>query len=442
MAGNIEGKSKLSNTIPIEEKSLTAIERRNFIGGLWHGAFLAFGMALTQPNTVISSFIADLTGSTLWVGGLATVLTVAAVLPQPFVARWVEPRQRKMPYLMLAIYLRVISWGVLAWLVYYIGAEQPQLLAWALVVLLAIFYAGGGLGNIPYTDIIGKIIPKDRRGAFFGGIRVLAGPLAVGAALLARRILADVAYPNNYAMLFGFAAAGLAVASLGFWMIREPPQDNGKSKPQPWREYGTHIISAGRKLKSLVNVQLLTGFSLMALPFYVVYAQDELNAPLEATGWFLLAQVLGGVFATLLWARLVDRAGSRRMIAFCAITSAVTPILAVLLGSFGWKMLFIVFFLAGATFNGRQVGFNSALLELAPSTERPTYTGVNAVLALPVAFLPVLGGILLGWWSYQMLFVLVAVLVAMGAFMTRKLPSRLEIECMETDYIRNLDDTK
>jgi hypothetical protein len=156
---------------------------------------LALGTALTQPDTVIASFVVELTGSTVWVGGLSTVLTVAGTLPQLFVARWIEPRPRKMPFLLLAIYLRVFSWGMLAWLIYTIGSERPRLLAWALAGLLAIFYAGGGLGGVPYTDIIGKIIPPGRRGAFFGGRQALAGPLAVGAALLARHVLAEGIYP-------------------------------------------------------------------------------------------------------------------------------------------------------------------------------------------------------------------------------------------------------
>jgi MFS family permease len=406
-----------------EINNLSAVERRNFIGGLWHGAFLAFGMALTQPTTVISSFVADLTGSAIWVGGLATVLTVAGVIPQPFVARWIEPRQKKMPYLMLAIYLRVISWAILAWMIVVIGDTNPELLAWALVVLLTIFYAGGGLGNIPYTDIIGKIIPADRRGSFFGSRQVLAGPLAVGAALLARRILAEVTYPDNYALLFGLAAVGLAVASVGFWIIREPTQILKEIHFPSWQEYGAHVLTASRRLKPLVIVQLLTGFSLMALPFYVVYAQQELGAPSASTGWYLLAQVLGGIAGTLVWARLVDRTGTRAMITWCAIISTLTPLLAILLGAFSWEALLVVFFLAGAAFNGRQVGFNSALLELAPDTERPTFAGVNAVLILPIAFLPLLAGVLLGWWSYQMLFVMVAFFVGLGALMTRQLPA-------------------
>ena len=391
--------------------------RRNFIAGLWHSAFLALGVSLTQPTTVISSFVADLTGSTVWVGGLSTVLTVAAALPQLFVARWIEPRQRKMPYLLLAIYLRVVSWGVLAWLIYKIGSEQPITLAWALVVMLAVFYAGGGLGNIPYTDIIGKIIPSNRRGAFFGGKEALAGPLAVGAALLARQILANVEYPNNYALLFGLAALGLTIASLGFWVMREPLAPGGEQRTQTWRAYLSQIRNTSQRLKALIGIELLTGFSLMALPFYVVYARDQLGAPADATGWFLLAQVLGGVLANIVWARLVDRSGSRRMLFFCAVTSTLTPILAVLLSPLGWPGLMVVFFLAGATFNGRRVGFQSALLELAPVAERPTYAGINAVLILPLAFLSLGAGILLQQWSYTSLFIFAAIFIGAGAFL-------------------------
>ena len=404
-----------------EAQALAATERRNFLGGLWHGAFLALGMALTQPTTVIASFVADLTGSTVWVGGLSTVLTVAAALPQLFVARWVEPRPTKMPFLLLAIYLRVASWAVLAGLIFVIGDSHPELLAWALVALLAIFYAGGGLGNIPYTDIIGKVIPPSRRGAFFGGKEALAGPLAVGAALLARRILAGVDYPDSYALLFGLAASALGVASIGFWLIREPPRADAPGHSQPWRDYWAQLAAAARRLKTLVVVQLLTGFSLMALPFYVVYARQELGAPPEAVGWFLLAQVIGGVLGNLLWARLVDRVSSRTMLTACAVTSTGAPLLAIALGSLGWWGLLPTFFLAGAAFNGRRVGFQSALLDLAPATERPTFAALNAVLILPLAVLPLLTGLFLQEWSYVALFALTAGFVGLGAVWTRKL---------------------
>jgi len=397
--------------------------RRNFFGALWHGAFLALGMALTQPTTVIAAFVADLTGSTIWVGGLVTVLTVAGALPQIFVARWIEPRRYKMPFLLLAIYLRVVSWAVLAWLIFVLGSERPQLLAWALVGLLAVFYAGGGLGGVPYTDIIGKIIPPRRRGAFFGGRQVLAGPLAVAAALLARHFLATVEYPNNYALLFGAASAALLVASLGFWLIREPPHVETDGQIPQWREYAGQLRGTVRRLRYLVGVQILTGFSLMAFPFYIVYARQKLDAPPEAIAWFILAQVVGGVLANLLWARLVDRYGSRRMLMVCATVSTLTPLLAIGLGQLGWQGMLPVIFLVGAIINGRSIGFSSALLELAPASERPTYSALDAVLILPVAFLSLVAGVLLQHWSYPALFLLAAGFIGAGAVLTRWLPS-------------------
>lgn len=396
-------------------QSAASLNRRNFVGGLWHWAFLTLGVSLTQPTTVISAFVADLTGSTIWVGGLSTILMVAGVLPQLFVARLIEPLPRKMPYLMTAIYLRVISWGILAWSIYLFGGQDPMLLAGILVGMLVIFYAGGGLGNIPYTDIIGKIIPPNKRGAFFGGRGILAGPLSVGAAFLARYILANVPYPNNYALLFGMAAVGLAISSIGFWVIREPILTNTHKKPQSWPEFQQHLISISRELKPLITAQLLTGFSLMVLPFYVVYARDRLGAPADSVGWFLLAQVLGGSISNLVWGRIVDTSGSRRMLFVCAVISTVTPIAAVALGAFSWMAVLPVFFFAGAVFNGRRVGFQSALLEKSPESERGTYAGLNAVLTLPVAFLSLLAGLLLQYWSYSTLFLVASVFIGIGA---------------------------
>ncbi len=392
-----------------------SVNRINFIAGLWHGAFLAFGMSLTDPTTVISAFVVELTGSTVWVGGLSTVLTVAGALPQIFVARWLEPKPRKRPYLLAAISLRVLSWATLAWLIYSIGSVYPNTMAWILVGMLAIFYAGGGLANIPYTDIIGKIIPLNRRGAFFGGKGALAGPLSISAALLARQILAEVPYPNNYTMLFGLAALGLAVASLGFWVIREPLSANVESRMLSWREYWQELLVASHRIKELIWAQLLTGFSLMAMPFYVVFALSKLNAPSWAVGWFLLLQVLGGSLSNLVWARLVDHSGSRRMLFVCAVVSTLTPVSAIILSRFGWEALLPIFFLAGATANGRITGFQSALLELAPETKRSTYAGLNAVLILPIAFLSLAAGLFLQYWSFPTLFLLASGFIGMGA---------------------------
>jgi len=121
------------------------------------------------------------------------------------------------------------------------------------------------------------------------------------------------------------------------------------------------------------------------------------------------------VIANLVWARLVDRAGSRQMLVFCAVISTLTPLLALALAPLGWPALTVIFFLAGAAFNGRKVGFQSALLELAPAAERPTYAGLNTVLILPLAFLSLGAGFFLQHWSYTALFIFAAIFIGAGA---------------------------
>jgi predicted MFS family arabinose efflux permease len=79
-----------------------------------------------------------------------------------------------------------------------------------------------------------------------------------------------------------------------------------------------------------------------------------------------------------------------------------------------------VFFLAGAIFNGRKVGFQSALLELAPAAERATYAALNAVLILPVAFLPLAAGLFLQQWSYSALFLFSATFIGAGAIVIHR----------------------
>lgn len=80
------------------------------------------------------------------------------------------------------------------------------------------------------------------------------------------------------------------------------------------------------------------------------------------------------------------------------------------------------FFIVGATVGGRAVGFSSALLAFASPDERPTYSGLNTLLSLPVAMFSLLGGVIVGATSYTVLFLLSAIGVAAGWWMLRSLP--------------------
>ena len=60
----------------------------------------------------------------------------------------------------------------------------------------------------------------------------------------------------------------------------------------------------------------------------------------------------------------------------------------------------------------------------APAAERPTYSALNTVLILPVAFLSLVAGVLLQHWSYPVLFLIAASFIGAGALLTRCLPEK------------------
>jgi len=70
------------------------------------------------------------------------------------------------------------------------------------------------------------------------------------------------------------------------------------------------------------------------------------------------------------------------------------------------------------------VGFQSALLDIAPATERSTYAGLNAVLVLPVAFLSLAAGLFLQHGSYTALFLTAALFIGAGAVVLFRLDQR------------------
>lgn len=94
--------------------------------------------------------------------------------------------------------------------------------------LISLFSLRGGFSNINYVDILGKSVLQEKRKVFFSIKQVISSIVVFISAFLARKVLTAFGYPMNYATLFCTAAALLAIASMGFWKIKEIPASNFK----------------------------------------------------------------------------------------------------------------------------------------------------------------------------------------------------------------------
>jgi MFS family permease len=382
--------------------------RRNFVAGLVHGVFFQASTAFGSIHTVLPSFVALLTPSTVAVGLMAAVQGFGEVVPQMFTAYLIEDRPRKKPYLLWIITIRWVSWALLAYLTFQYATTRPELVLAVLIALFGLFSIAGGMGTVVYADVFSKAIPAQKRGRFTGLRQLLGYVLAIGAGYVVKFILDDPArfpYPADYALIFLLSAASLLIALSGFAMIREPVYPVHRISQSLGHLLRRAVVLArtNPNFRRLLAARGLTTSVLALAPFYVVYALSEVSVDPGMVGLYLSAQMAGGALSNLLWGWLGDRYGNRTVIVGTAITGGLAPLLA-LVAPILTPVLFVpVFAFLGATISGMRLGYSNFILEMAPVELRPTCIALQNTLLMPVTLLPLVVGALIQAWSYPTL---------------------------------------
>ncbi len=174
-------------------------------------------------------------------------------------------------------------------------------------------------------------------------------------------------------------------------------------------------------------VAALLGFAVSyTMPFYVVYAKQELGVREEISGVYIWAMTIGGALASILWGYLNDTRGPRAVLRGAGLLVMATPLLALLVPSallagasaapalaralpyvFG-----LVFLSGGSTIGALWMGSTTYLFELCSHEDRPRYIAVFHLCTLPAA----LGGLIVGWLlSFLPFSVVFLLLAACGA---------------------------
>jgi MFS family permease len=404
--------------------------KRNFFLGVSNGVLFHFAWAFTGTSTVLPLFISRLTPSEILIGLASTLEALGWFLPQIAVAAITLHRTKQLPVYIKAAFLRGGSFLVFALLVFILGKENPSYLLVTFFFLFSLYSLGGGMAGVSFTDIVGKTIPEEKRGSFFGARKLIGGGLAALGGLLIQRILRFSDFPQNFGILFLVASGLIILALVSTCLVRETPTTRQPRK-RTVRDnllLGLRITREDANLRKFLHTRVAIGCYVMGLPFYVIYATRFLSAPAGMAGVFLTVQMIGYLCSNLLWGYLSNRRNNRLVLVLSASFSGVCPLLVLSDIAFGiplWAYASTFFFL-GATVAGLDLGYMNYLLQFAPEERRPIYVGFFNTVVGPTFFLSALGGVIIQVFSFRLLYALLLLISVVSIFLSLSLKNRIE----------------
>ncbi|MDD4104821.1 MAG: MFS transporter [Clostridiales bacterium] len=397
--------------------------KTTYFAYIWHGFFLALTMSMIDLNTVFPALITELTGSKIIFGLLYTVMLGAPLMFNLLFSHHMKSKRYKKKYLLIGIYLRSLAFLGMALSIRSFGAANPGLAVSLLFVWVFFFSLSAGFAGIAYSDVLAKVIAGKQRVRLYAVKQFFASVASLAGGFLVSKLFsqANLSFPDNYASTLFIGFLGLAVASLGFYLIREPAAETLSETNQNLRAYIREvpaILKRDIRFRRFILVENLTSFSVMALPFYMVYAKEIFSLDSTYVGKYLLIQIAGTILSNLIWGTLAGRTDSRRVVRICIHMGAAVPIIVIFLVRTNADLFGLVFFLVGFIISGRQIGFEPYLLDIAPDQRRTQYLGIRGSLNIFTIILPFMGGLLITWLGYIPVFLLVSLVMLMSGRMS------------------------
>lgn len=419
-------------------KSLRNDNKIFYLPFLWHSLFLALTMAMIDFNTVFPSLVDRLTELKLIFGFLYSIMLGAPLLFNIIFSHFMKRYEYKKKFLLIGIYFRALSFLGMSISVFLFGESKPTVVIMSFFFLIFLFSISGGFAGLSYSELIGKLFKSEERGNLYSFIQLIGSISAFGGGLIVTRVfsLGNIAYPLNYVILLFIGFAGLIVSSVGFHFIKEPPSIVISKENDSLLNYIKEIPSLLKNdftFLRFIIVENIASFSLMILPFYMVYARDSFNLDQSYIGKYLLFQITGTILSNFVWGFLSRRFGSKSVVKICIFMGGSIPILALILSKFGPTIYSLVFLFVGFVISGRKIGFDSYLLDITPEDKRTIYLGVRGTLNIFVVILPILGGIFIDMIGYPITFIMVSILMYLSGHLFSNKNSATKMNALEED---------
>lgn len=367
-----------------------------------------------------------------WLNALPPLVTALCVFPA---TRYIAARNDYLPVVLASSAINrlfYLIYGLIPFIVVW-----PNLRPLTFILLFGLATIPGTYSNLSWTSMIGRLIPRSRRGRFFGWRNTLSVAVSMIATLLGGLMLDHYPFPINFTYIFLIAFGGLmcSLALLALTVEYDAEQEletasaaskgnNGKPVPHQPLHYAPRDLTRFYLATFLIHL----GINMIG-PILTIYHVRILKLDNTVIGLLATVSSLASVATYVIWGRLSDRIGN--------LKTMIGVIAGLVVFSAGYLVqrqlwfLILMNLLNGAFTAGFGLIIFNLLLEISPPQERSNtiaYFNLNANLSSFIA--PLLGTALVLGNNLWFPFVL-ATMVRVAAMMVfwmigRPIPEWLE----------------
>ena len=378
----------------------------NFLSYLAHGVLSQIGFRLVNVPTFIPAYLLILSGGSNFVVGLALFFQGLGQAVTPiWGANVISYRKRVVP-------IAIAIGFIMRTNILFIGLAglyfSNQLTLVLVILFLGLFGLAEGMQGVVFNYLTSKILPLRLRGRlmglrnFFGGLSASIFALFVGDYLVGNQ---DKLEGYSYSFIIAFFISIFGLISLV--MIREPaPPEIGKKQSFPEQLKAISVfLRKDPNFRFFFWARTVATMGKMTLPFYVLYAGQEVGFSGYFLGVLTSVFTLSHTFSNLLWGAMADLRGFRLVF----LSSIIFWILStsVYFFSISFAASIVVFSVVGASISGFENSSRAIVLEFGTLKERPNLIATtNTAAQIAGALGPLLGGLIASWLGYKAVFFL------------------------------------
>jgi len=378
-----------------EERTCDAISEeacreapRSFTLNAANGACTKLAEQLASPGLVLAWLLETVGAPVAMSGWLEPLRRGGSLVPQLAVSAWIRSRPVRKWFWVAAGTIQAVA--LLAIAAAALGLEGTPA-GLAVLAALAVFSVASGVGSVAFGDVLGKTVPKGKRGQLLAVRATVGGALTLAAGLVLRSVVGEEAGVGLYAVLVVAAAVLWAVAAALFALI---PEEAGAT------ENGRNALAEARAGLSLVADvpgfgRYLTARALLlavelSIPWYALHAR-RLGLEARDLGLAIVAVGLANLVSSPVWGRLADRVSSRLVMVIAGgvgvTTAAMAAGLDLAIGTGLPAIAYMpVLFAAGMGIAGVRLGRKTWLVDFADAPRRPLFVAVSNTLIGGVTF--------------------------------------------------------